>query len=185
MTCLETVVFYSEPHWIKSETAWNKHIFQIRSLWVWISHWYHCSFTAYTNRIWPNINSIAVKARSEMNLFPICLTFDLLLREKHKLDLMDWSCFRTQGNISTLENKIPGWWRKGWDEMFHNLDSFSDIGTRDSVLGIATGYALNERGVGVRVPVGSRIFSSPRRPDRLCGPSSFLYNWYQGLSPMG
>jgi hypothetical protein len=30
-----------------------------------------------------------------------------------------------------------------------------------------TGYGLGDRGVGVRVRVGSRIFSSPRRPDRL------------------
>jgi hypothetical protein len=36
---------------------------------------------------------------------------------------------------------------------------------RDSSVGIATGYGLDDRGVGVRVPVGSRIFSSPRRPD--------------------
>jgi hypothetical protein len=33
--------------------------------------------------------------------------------------------------------------------------------------GIATGYGLDDRGVGVRVPVGSRIVSSPNRPDRL------------------
>jgi hypothetical protein len=32
---------------------------------------------------------------------------------------------------------------------------------------IATSYGLEDRGFGVRVPVGSRIFSSPRRPDRL------------------
>jgi hypothetical protein len=30
----------------------------------------------------------------------------------------------------------------------------------DSAVGIATGYGLDGRGVGVRVPVGSRIFSS-------------------------
>jgi hypothetical protein len=35
----------------------------------------------------------------------------------------------------------------------------------DSVVGIATGYVLDDQGVGARVPVGSRIFSSPRRPD--------------------
>jgi hypothetical protein len=40
-------------------------------------------------------------------------------------------------------------------------------GGRDSAVGIASGYGLDNRGVGVRVPVGSRIFSSPRRPDRL------------------
>jgi hypothetical protein len=35
---------------------------------------------------------------------------------------------------------------------------------RDSVVGIATGYGLDGRGVGVRVLVGSRIFSTSCRP---------------------
>jgi hypothetical protein len=35
------------------------------------------------------------------------------------------------------------------------------VGSRYSVVGIATGYELDGRDVGVRVPVGSRIFSSP------------------------
>jgi hypothetical protein len=49
---------------------------------------------------------------------------------------------------------------------------------------MATGYGLDDRGVGVRVPVGSRLLSSPRRPDRLWGPPSFLCNGYRGaLSP--
>jgi hypothetical protein len=39
--------------------------------------------------------------------------------------------------------------------------------SRDSVVGIATGYGLDDQGVGVRVPVGSRTFSSPRRPDQI------------------
>jgi hypothetical protein len=34
-------------------------------------------------------------------------------------------------------------------------------------VGIETSYGLDDRGVGVRVPVGSRIFSSPDGPDRL------------------
>jgi hypothetical protein len=33
--------------------------------------------------------------------------------------------------------------------------------SRDSAVGIATSYWLNDRGVGVRVPVRSRIFTSP------------------------
>jgi hypothetical protein len=37
--------------------------------------------------------------------------------------------------------------------------------SRDRAVGIATGYGLDDRGVGVRFPVESRIFSSPRRPD--------------------
>jgi hypothetical protein len=56
---------------------------------------------------------------------------------------------------------------------------------RDSVVGIATGYELDDLGVGVRVPVGSRIFSSPRRPHRLLGPPNLLSNGYQGLYPRG
>jgi hypothetical protein len=40
-------------------------------------------------------------------------------------------------------------------------------GNRDSVVDIATDYGLDNQGVGVRVPVVSRIFSSPRRPDWL------------------
>jgi hypothetical protein len=53
--------------------------------------------------------------------------------------------------------------------------------SRGSAVGIATGYGLEDQGVGVRVPVGSRIFSSPRRPDRLWGPPNLLSNGYQGL----
>jgi hypothetical protein len=36
--------------------------------------------------------------------------------------------------------------------------------SRDSVVGITTGYGLDDRGVGVRVSVGSRIFSTSSRP---------------------
>jgi hypothetical protein len=36
---------------------------------------------------------------------------------------------------------------------------------RDSPVGIVTGYGL-DGGIGVRVPEGTRIFSSPQRPDR-------------------
>jgi hypothetical protein len=51
----------------------------------------------------------------------------------------------------------------------------------DSVVGIATGYRMDNRVVGVRVPVGSIIFSSPRRPDLLWGPPSLLSNGYGAL----
>jgi hypothetical protein len=42
---------------------------------------------------------------------------------------------------------------------------------------------MDDRGVGVRVPVGSRIFSSPRGTNRLWGPPNLLSNGYRGLSP--
>jgi hypothetical protein len=51
--------------------------------------------------------------------------------------------------------------------------------SRDSVIGIVTGYGLNDGGVGVQAPVGSRIFS-PRRPDWLLGPPNLLSNGYRG-----
>jgi hypothetical protein len=54
-----------------------------------------------------------------------------------------------------------------------------------SAVGIATGYRLDDRRVGVRVPVWSRIFSSPRRPHRLCGPHSLLSNGYRGALSLG
>jgi hypothetical protein len=39
-------------------------------------------------------------------------------------------------------------------------------------VGIATGYGLDDRGVGVRVPVGARIIPSPSRPDWLWVPEA-------------
>jgi hypothetical protein len=49
--------------------------------------------------------------------------------------------------------------------------------TRDSVFCIATGYGLDDKGVGVGVPVRRRIFFSPRRPDRLWGPPNLPIQW--------
>jgi hypothetical protein len=39
--------------------------------------------------------------------------------------------------------------------------------SRDSIAGTATSYGKYDRGVRVQVQVESRIFSSPRLPDRL------------------
>jgi hypothetical protein len=46
--------------------------------------------------------------------------------------------------------------------------------------GIATGYELDDGRVGVGVPVGACIFSSPCRPDRFWDPPSLLSNGYPG-----
>jgi hypothetical protein len=56
---------------------------------------------------------------------------------------------------------------------------------RDSVVGTATGYRLDDRGVWIRVPVGSTIFSSPSRPDQLWGPPYLLSNGYLGVKRSG
>jgi hypothetical protein len=66
-----------------------------------------------------------------------------------------------------------------------NSTTASEWGSRDSVVDIATGYELDDRGVGVLVLVESRIFSCPQRPDRLWGPSCLLSNGNRGLFLQG
>jgi hypothetical protein len=52
--------------------------------------------------------------------------------------------------------------------------------SRDNAVGIATGYGLDDQGVGVRVPMRAKIFTFPYRPDRLWSP----LQWVLGaLSP--
>jgi hypothetical protein len=51
-----------------------------------------------------------------------------------------------------------------------------------NVVGIATGYGLDDIRIGIRVPVGSRIYPS-LRPDWLWDPSNPLSNGYRGLIP--
>jgi hypothetical protein len=57
--------------------------------------------------------------------------------------------------------------------------------SRDSSVGIATGYGLDDREFGVRVPVGSRIFSCSRRPDRALGSTQPPIQWVPGALSSG
>jgi hypothetical protein len=42
---------------------------------------------------------------------------------------------------------------------YHSFKYYLELSrSRGSVVGIATSYGLNDQGVGVRVPVGSRVF---------------------------
>jgi hypothetical protein len=45
-----------------------------------------------------------------------------------------------------------------------SIEWYDFYGNRDSSVDIVTGYGLGCRGIGVRVPVGIRFVSSPRRP---------------------
>jgi hypothetical protein len=58
--------------------------------------------------------------------------------------------------------------------MFYVQNLFP-VRSRVSSVGIATGYELGDREVGVRVPAYARIFSSPLRPDRLYPIDTGLY----------
>jgi hypothetical protein len=51
----------------------------------------------------------------------------------------------------------------------------------EGAVSTANGYGLNDRGVGIRDLVGSRIFSSPHRPVQLWGPLNPLSNRYKGF----
>jgi hypothetical protein len=50
---------------------------------------------------------------------------------------------------------------------------------------ILSHWRIEDRGIGVWVPVGPRIFSSPRCPDRLWGPPNLLSNGNRGSLSSG
>jgi hypothetical protein len=54
---------------------------------------------------------------------------------------------------------------------------------RDSAVGVATSYLLDNRGVGVWVPVGSRIFSTSSRP--ALGSTEPPIQWVPGAVSLG
>jgi hypothetical protein len=58
-------------------------------------------------------------------------------------------------------------------------------GSRDSAMGIATGYWLAGWGVGIWVPVGARFFSSRSCPDRCWGPTQPPIQWVPGTLFLG
>jgi hypothetical protein len=89
--------------------------------------------------------------------------------------------------VTVIDHLVVTRWIKYSCEQAIHFGSYAIIfnKSRDSAFGIATSYGLHDRGVGVRVPIGSRSFSSPRRPDRLCGSPNLLSNGYWGHFPRG
>jgi hypothetical protein len=57
---------------------------------------------------------------------------------------------------------------------FNNISLSTSRTSRGSVLNTATSYRLDATMAGVRIPVDSRMFTFPYRPDRLWSPSNLL-----------
>jgi hypothetical protein len=85
-------------------------------------------------------------------------------------------------HLSYRSQRDRSWWRKLQVERCNIIYTYIKLVRYipTSRAGIATTYGLDDRGVGVRVPVESRIFSSPDRPDRLWGLSNLLFSGYFG-----
>jgi hypothetical protein len=61
------------------------------------------------------------------------------------------------------------------------LIKYDDPKEPRSVVGIATAYGLDNRGIEIRVRIRSRIFISPCHPDRFWDPTNILANGHRVL----
>jgi hypothetical protein len=159
------------------------HLTRVWSWWVACHLHNHCSrpqilpLHSPTSKIFPHQNSLYMFRA--LHSIHICLTpYNLLAMTTHPNNIKSALDLHFRG---VRFKTRPG--RLFWLRII--MEFFSHSRSRDSVVSIATGFGLDDRVFGIRVPVRSRIFSSPRRPDLLWGSPSFLFNGYRGLFPRG
>jgi hypothetical protein len=87
----------------------------------------------------------------------------------HKYSLLETMFYVEKWNTTILHKII--------------ISKYVLFASRDSAVGTATGYGLDDQGVGVRVPVGANIFTSPCCTDQLWGPPNLLSNGNRKLLP--
>jgi hypothetical protein len=88
----------------------------------------------------------------------------------------DWTCAVTKDSHSQIlyhvKTRVELRTRmRNFHLFWYSLPNYAGPRSRGSVVGISTGYGLDDWGIGVRVRVWSRIFSSSRRRDRVWGVS--------------
>jgi hypothetical protein len=131
--------------------------FHFSSTFPWISAW-TCvfrslsSWLSYHNPV--RISSLPIRATYLSHLIHLDLIILIILGEEYVLWSSSLCSFLQPPVMSSLI---------GPNILLNSLISRS----RDSAVGIETGYGLDDQGVGFRVPVGARIFTSPCPPDRL------------------
>jgi hypothetical protein len=131
------------------------------------------------SRVLPQMNQVYMALSY---FFKIHFNITLLSKPRYFFGKMIYEWWARSGRgLTEIRSPSCTWrdWVKPWETLLSLCPCL------DTSVGIATGYGLDGRGAGVRVPVESRFFFCPRRPYRFWGPLSLLSNGYLGLFPGG